>query len=184
MEQIKRGGRALLARRPQTLSKRSAANMLAGKQMNQESANQSDRSDLDTVTRLRAVVSRLSRLLRSTQAATGLTPTQISVLVTVVRLGPIKLGDLAAFEGLNPTMLSRIVAQLGEAGLVRRAPHPDDRRAGLVEATAAGRRLRERIRQERNDALAAQLAGLDEAELDALGAALPTLELLAERLKR
>jgi hypothetical protein len=35
--------------------------MLAGKQMNQVSAIQSDKSDLDTATRLRAVISRLSR---------------------------------------------------------------------------------------------------------------------------
>ena len=53
-------------------------------------------TELDTAIRLRTAISRLSRRLRPTQAATGLTPTQISVLVTVVLEGPIKLADLGA----------------------------------------------------------------------------------------
>jgi DNA-binding MarR family transcriptional regulator len=80
-------------------------------------------------------------------------------------------------------MLSRIVAQLGAKGLVRRTNHPEDRRAALVAATASGRRLHERMRAQRNDALVAELAVLSPEEHDRLVAALPALELLAERLK-
>ncbi|MGH2864444.1 MAG: hypothetical protein ACRDJX_04250, partial [Solirubrobacteraceae bacterium] len=53
--------------------------------------------------RLRAVIGRLSRRLRPTLAGSGLSPSQISVLFTVVRLGPIGLSELAAIESLNPT---------------------------------------------------------------------------------
>ena len=70
--------------------------------------------------RLRAVIGRLSRRLRPTVAGSGLTPSQISVLFTTVRLGPIGLSELAAIEGFNPTMLSRLTAQLCDAGLIRR----------------------------------------------------------------
>jgi DNA-binding MarR family transcriptional regulator len=140
-------------------------------------------TDLDTVARLRAVIARLSRRLRPTQAATGLTPTQLSVLVTVVLRDSIRLADLAAHEGLNPTMLSRIVGQLVANELVRRVADPADGRAGFVEATAGGRRLHARIRQERNDALLTQLAGMNEEERRLVVAALPALEVLADRLR-
>src|SRR3954465_12874514 len=69
-------------------------------------------TELDAAIRLRRTIARLSRGLRPSQAATGLTPTKISVLVSVTIYGPLKLADLGAREGLNPTMLSRIVAQL------------------------------------------------------------------------
>ncbi|MDX6503322.1 MAG: hypothetical protein QOE29_447 [Gaiellaceae bacterium] len=141
-------------------------------------------TELDAAIRLRAAIGLLSRRLRPTQTAVGLTPTQISALVTIVLAGPLKLGDLAAREGLNPTMLSRIVAQLAERGLVRRIADPDDRRVARVETTTAGKRLHERMRQQKNDALVAQLALLSPAERDLLVAALPSLELLAERLKQ
>jgi DNA-binding MarR family transcriptional regulator len=140
-------------------------------------------TELDVAIRLRGAISRLSRRLRPTQTATGLTPTQISVLVSVVLGGPLKLAELGAREGLNPTMLSRIVAQLVERGLVRRSNDPDDRRAARVEATAAGKRLHERMRQLKNDALVAELGLLSPDDHERLVAALPALELLAEQLK-
>jgi DNA-binding MarR family transcriptional regulator len=159
--------------------------MLAGKQILLEAGMTTVEggTELDVAIRLRGAISRLSRRLRPTQAATGLTPTQISVLVSVALVGPLKLAELGKREGLNPTMLSRIVAQLAARGLVRRTNDPDDRRAARVEATAAGKRLHEKMRQQRNDALVTQLAALSAQERDTVVAALPALELLAERLK-
>jgi DNA-binding MarR family transcriptional regulator len=137
----------------------------------------------DSASRLRAVVGKLSRRLRPTLAGTGLTPTRVSVLFSVVRMGPLRLSELADVEGVNPTMLSRVIAELGEQGLVRRVPDPEDRRAALVDATPAGKRLREQILGERNDVLSIQLGQLSVAERRALDDALPVLEALAERLK-
>jgi len=141
-------------------------------------------TELDAVVRLRRTIARLSRGLRPTQAATGLTPTQISVLVTVTIYGPIKLAELGAREGLNPTMLSRMVAQLSSAGLVRRVTDPADKRAALVEPTARGKRLHERMRQVKNDALVGELARLSDEDHARLLAALPALEQLADRLHK
>ena len=39
------------------------------------------------------------------------------MLLTVVSEGPIRLSALAASESLNPTMLSRVIADLVDAGL-------------------------------------------------------------------
>jgi DNA-binding MarR family transcriptional regulator len=132
--------------------------------------------------RLRAAIGRLSRRLRPTVAGSQLTPSQSSALFTIVRSGPLRLSDVAAIEGLNPTMLSRFIGQLTDAGLIRRTADPGDRRAALVEATAHGRRLRERIHRERTRALQTYVEELDESQREILWRALPVLEELAERL--
>jgi DNA-binding MarR family transcriptional regulator len=141
-------------------------------------------TDLETAARLRVAVGRLSRRLRKTSAGTaaGLTPTRVSVLLHVARTGPIRLPELAAFEDLNPTMLSRIVADLADAGLLERLSDEGDRRAAWVKATTAGRRLAERMRRERTDALYLALAALPESDRIDVERALPALELLAEQL--
>lgn len=138
--------------------------------------------DSELSARLRAVIGKLSRRLRPTVAGSGLTPSQISVLFTTVRLGPLRLSELAEIESLNPTMLSRITAQLCDSGLIRRYADPGDRRAALVKATAAGRRIRERIHRERTKALDSHVQSLDEHQREALWEALPALEELAQRL--
>jgi DNA-binding MarR family transcriptional regulator len=140
--------------------------------------------DLETTARLRAVIGRLSRRLRPTPAAlaAGLTPTRTSVLLSVVREGRIGLSDLAASEAVNPTQLSRAIAQLVDDGLVERSADQGDRRAAWVKPTVAGKRLAERIRRERTDALTVALEGLSPADRERILTALDSLEQLAERL--
>jgi DNA-binding MarR family transcriptional regulator len=143
-----------------------------------------DSPQAEEFTRLRAAIGKLGRRLRTTQAGAGLSPSQISVLFTIVRRGPIGLSEVASLEALNPTMLSRITAQLTEAGLIRRSAASHDRRAAVVEATPAGRRLRERIHRERTKALEVHVSQLPEREQERLWQALPALEELAEMLAR
>jgi DNA-binding MarR family transcriptional regulator len=133
--------------------------------------------------RLRRAVWRISRHLRATEAGADLTPTQSSVLGALERRGPSRLSELAAVEAVNPTMLSRVVRRLEEAGLARRLPDPGDGRASLLEVTALGRRLCESIRTERTDQLNLELANLEPDDLRTLVAALPVLEKLADRLR-
>jgi DNA-binding MarR family transcriptional regulator len=139
--------------------------------------------DIDAAPRLRAVVGKLSRRLRPTLAGSGLTPTRLSVLATLARRGPMRISELASIEGLNPTMLSRVIAELAGAGLLQRVPDPNDGRAALVDATAAGRRLRKKIQNERNDVLSVLLADLDERQRGDLISGLAVIEEIAERLK-
>jgi DNA-binding MarR family transcriptional regulator len=134
--------------------------------------------------RLRTVVGKISRRLNALARGSGLTPSQLSVLGVVARRGPIRLSELAEVEGLNPTMLSRVVAALDEAGLVRRRPDPEDRRAGLLEVTATGRRTHERLRAERGRVLTAGLRALEAPDIVAVEAALPALEILANTVSR
>lgn len=141
-------------------------------------------ADTDTAAELRAVIGRLARRLRPTAAgaAAGLTPTRVTVLLDVVRRGPVRLSEVAAAEGINPTMLSRVISELAADGLLARDCDERDRRAAWVRATAAGRRLAERIRRERTQAVNAALAELDPPARAAVIAALPALEALAGAL--
>src|SRR5579872_4961725 len=86
------------------------------------------------VTRLRVALARLSRRLRRHEVA-GLTPTQLAALATVEQAGPMRLGDLAAIEGIAPSTLTRLVAALEESGYVRRSPDPADARATTLVIT-------------------------------------------------
>jgi DNA-binding MarR family transcriptional regulator len=115
--------------------------------------------------------------------AAGLTPTRLAVLQTVNRDGPMRLSELAESEGINPTMLSRLTTDLVEAGLLTRVSGQGDRRAAWAEPTAAGRRLVERIRRERTDAVKLALDALPESERRRIDDALSALELFAEQLK-
>jgi DNA-binding MarR family transcriptional regulator len=131
------------------------------------------------VARLRVAIARLSRRLRRHELA-GLTPTQLSALATVDRAGPLRLGDLAAAEGIAPSTLTRLVTALEERGYVRRCPVPSDARASTLTVTPAGHAELERLRQESTNLLAESLGALGPGELAAVAAALPALERLAE----
>ena len=140
-------------------------------------------SELDAATRLRAVVARISRRLQRATSGVPLTPSEMAVLSTTVRTGPVGLGHLATEEAMNPTMLSRVVRNLETAGLLQREEDPEDRRAARVTATDDGRRLVERVRTEKADALNRALDRLAPDERAVLEGALPLLEALAELLR-
>jgi DNA-binding MarR family transcriptional regulator len=137
----------------------------------------------ESVIRLRRVVLRLARQLNAASVWEGLTPTQASVLGIVTNRGPLGLTELTEIEGLNPTMLSRVVGKLDSFGLIRRLRDPDDFRAARVEVTPEGRQAYQRIAAERAAILSERVAGLPPEQEAALVAALPALENLAEDLR-
>jgi DNA-binding MarR family transcriptional regulator len=139
--------------------------------------------DTELVARLRAVIPRLARVLNDTSTGEDLTPTQYSVLVLTRSRGPLGLAELTELEGLNPTMVSRVVKALDERGLIRRMPDPDDLRAARVEATPAGEQVHDRVRAQRTKVLLECLSGLPPETARSLLDAVPDLESLAEALK-
>jgi len=143
-----------------------------------EDAGAGDGVEID-VTRLRVALARLSRRLRKHELA-GLTPTQLAALATVERSGPMRLGDLAAAEGIAPSTLTRLVTALEEAGYVRRYADPTDARASTLAITPRGHDALERIRTESTLMLTESLQLLTPAQRSALAEALPVLEQLAE----
>jgi DNA-binding MarR family transcriptional regulator len=142
------------------------------------------RFSAEDVDRLRIALARIARLVDRQVSGDGMTRTQLSVLATVARLGPLGIGELADIEGLNPTMLSRVLGKLEADGLVSRAAAESDRRAVRVQTTPAGRSLHQRLRRQRSQLFAERLTGLPAGQVAQLRAALPALETLAEQLNR
>jgi DNA-binding MarR family transcriptional regulator len=139
--------------------------------------------DAENVTRLRRVIGRLARLLNAAPVSENLTPTQASVLGIVAHRGPIGMTEVADIEGLNPTMLSRVVAKLVDDGFLTRQPDPADQRAVQLGVTDAGRDVHLRIIKSRTETVARILDGLSPDVTEALHDALPALEALAEGLR-
>ena len=127
---------------------------------------------------LRRALVLLRRRLRR-QSPSELTVSQLSVLATVVRCGPLGVGQLADAEVLPSPAVSRLADKLEEAGLVARGRNPADRRGVLLEATAAGAELLARREQAANAWLAEHVAALPRADRLALQRAVQVLESLA-----
>lgn len=135
--------------------------------------------DPDEVARFRVAIARITKGVDRVVGVDGMTRTQLTVLSTVARQGPLTATELARQEALNPTMLSRILGKLADRGLVTRSPDPDDGRVVRVAATAEGQALHRRLRRERTKLFSARLQDIGPEQAAALRAALPALESLA-----
>lgn len=109
----------------------------------------SDRQAVGLAAQLRMAIGPLERQLRR-QGTDPFTPTQLSVIGAIYRHGPIALGDLAARERLSAPMISKVVASLDKAGVVRRIPDEGDRRVCRVAIATAGERWIEEGQARRN----------------------------------
>jgi DNA-binding MarR family transcriptional regulator len=105
----------------------------------------------------------LLRRLRVRDRESGIGPAQLSALSVLVFGGPKSLGELADAEQVRPPTMSRIVASLQRAKLIRRHPTEDGRRVRL-EATPKGVSLMWEARQLRVASLAKAVAALPESE--------------------
>ena len=105
------------------------------------------------------------------------------MLGLIVARGPLSLAELAELEGLNPTMLSRVVGRLQELELIDRIPDPADLRSASVVTTAVGERVDQEVKARRAAAVAQCLDLLTAGHESALTEALPALEALAEAMR-
>ena len=138
-----------------------------------------DLTNVELAARLRMTLGRLNRRVRQHGPQT-LSSSQASTLASVEARGPVRLGDLAAHEGVTAPTQSRLVGSLEQQGLLRRMPDSEDRRATLLAITPQGRRQLDQLRGERSAFLVGQLARLTSEQRSALVAALGALEALAE----
>lgn len=114
----------------------------------------------------------------------GLSMTAAVTLASLERLGPQRLTDLAAREGVTQPAMTQLITRLEEAGLARRDASPADGRVVLVAITDEGRATLARRRAVRSERLGAILAELSPAHRAALISALPALDALASVPRR
>lgn len=132
---------------------------------------------------LRLAVMRLARRLRQ-QAPADVTPSMLSALTVVERLGPITLGDLAGFERVRPPTMTRIVTRLEEDGLVEREPDESDGRVTRLELSSAGRKLIAKNRTRKDAYLADRLKRLSPRERARLEAGIEVIQRLLDEEAR
>ncbi len=99
-----------------------------------------------------AAARRLRRVWRDGLAPWDLSPHQGRALLVVALRPGLRLSDLADRLRIAPRSATEVVDGLVERGLVTRLPDPSDRRAVLVELTAAGHRTVADIHQSQADA--------------------------------
>ena len=136
-------------------------------------------AEAELASRLRLVVARLARRLRR-ETEGDVSPSQISALASISRLGALTLGELSAVEGVRPPTMTRVVACLEDTGLVSRTVDAADRRVAHVAVTADGQRWLERNRHRKDAFLASRLHALDPDDRATLARAVEVLERLAE----
>src|SRR5437667_10807743 len=132
--------------------------------------------------RLHSAAIHLLRRLRVRDREVGVGPAQLSGRsVLVLGGGPRSLGELAEVEQLRPPTMSRIIAGLVRAGLVRRGK-TEDRRRMRLEATAKGTRILQEGRRRRVESLAQALSALSDEDREKLSALIDQLEKVIRHL--
>jgi DNA-binding MarR family transcriptional regulator len=135
----------------------------------------------ETADRLHSAAIHLLRRLRVRDRESGVGPAQLSALSVLVFGGPRSLGELADAEQVRPPTMSRIVAGLESAGLVRRHATEDGRRVRL-EASAKGTKILQEGRKRRVESLAKAVSSLSEEEQQKLGALTDLLQQVIRNL--
>jgi DNA-binding MarR family transcriptional regulator len=124
---------------------------------------------------LHSAAVRLLRRARAVDVEMDLDGPRASLLSVLAYRGPLPVTRLAEIEQVTPPAITKLVAALERRGLAERRRSDADRRLVLVDATPAGRELLDRGRTARVELIAALLADLPAAELDAVHGAAETL---------
>jgi DNA-binding MarR family transcriptional regulator/GNAT superfamily N-acetyltransferase len=95
-------------------------------------------SVVPTVRTFNRFYTRVVGVLGERHLGTGLTLGQARVLFEIGQLAPVEARALQAYLALDPGYLSRRLAELESARLVRRGASPRDRRVKRIELTAKG----------------------------------------------
>jgi DNA-binding MarR family transcriptional regulator len=107
----------------------------------------------------------LTRFVRLLKAAApteaGQDRSALQLLSPLMHEGSMRLRDLAEAKGSDASTVSRQVAQLVRAGLIRRDPDPGDGRACRLALTEGGRGVCERMIDARRRAIAEALREWD-----------------------
>jgi DNA-binding MarR family transcriptional regulator len=134
---------------------------------------------VDEARRVLRLIPRLHRWATLTLQADGLgqdlSLRQLGLLF-LVREGMTSPGDLARRLRVTPAVITGLLDRLERQGYAQRVDAPDDRRRLRVALTDSGLEISRRVDQLLAEKLAAELAGVSDADLAGLGAALGAVE--------
>ncbi len=138
---------------------------------------------------LQRVLSKLFSVLRrgdtnrgaAHAAGADLTLAQLSILLTLLDCGPIRMTELAAHERVRTPTTTVAIRRLEKLGLVKRSRDPSDLRAVLVEVTPRGLVQHREALDARRAFLASMLNNLTAEDRATLAAALGSLDRLGDQ---
>ncbi len=104
------------------------------------------------------------RWIKSRLPEGGLSYARMRLLSALRCGGPKIMSDLSGELGVTPRNVTALVDALEEEGLVRRSPHPTDRRATVIEMTDRGARACDERYEEHPAAVAEVFDVLSEEE--------------------
>lgn len=134
---------------------------------------------------LQRVLSKLFSVLRRGDTNKGqagdLTLAQLSILLTLLDCGPIRMTELAAHERVRTPTTTVAIRRLEKLGLVKRSRDPSDLRAVLVEVTPRGLVQHREALEARRSFLAELVGKLSEDDQRTLAAALGSLDRLGDQ---
>ena len=102
--------------------------------------------------------------VRSRSQDRGMTYARMRLLGALHCKGPQIMSSISDELGVTRRNVTALVDALEEESLVRRKPHPTDRRATVIEMTDQGERTMERVYDEHRAAVAELFADLDEED--------------------
>jgi DNA-binding MarR family transcriptional regulator len=111
----------------------------------------------------------------------GMTYARMRLLGALHCKGPQIMSSISDELGVTRRNVTALVDALEEEGLVRRKPHPTDRRATVIEMTDRGELTMDRVYDEHRIAVAELFTGLDEEDR---GELTRMLGVLREALRR
>jgi DNA-binding MarR family transcriptional regulator len=112
-----------------------------------------------------AVRKRLTAHASQGYAELGVGSLQARFVRHIGSVGKASQAELARATDSDPTLTSRTLKTLIDRGLVEKERSDDDRREYVLELTATGKRLRERIERVRGQLAAKAIASLDAQDL-------------------
>lgn len=135
---------------------------------------------------LQQVLSKLFNVMRrrveipkDAEAGADLTLAQLSILLTLLDRGPIRMTELAAHERVRTPTTTVAIRRLEKLGLVKRSRDPSDLRAVLVNVTPRGLVQHREALEARRKVLITMMAKLTPEDIDNISKALAPLEKLA-----
>jgi DNA-binding MarR family transcriptional regulator len=134
-----------------------------------------------TLSKLFSVLRRTDSNRNTTEPGADLTLAQLSILLTLLDQGPMRMTELAAHERVRTPTTTVAIRRLEKLGLVKRSRDPSDLRAVLVDVTPRGLVQHREALATRRAALAKMLSKLTTDERTTLAGALTSLARLAEQ---
>ena len=139
---------------------------------------------LETAALLYRHLARLMQRLRAVRPAEGPGLSKLGILSRLHREGPATGSALAAYLGLQPQSMTRLLQALETDGLIQRETDVVDRRQNRIRLTAAGRRsLKNEIAKRRLELAAVMSRVLTRPEIEDLKASAGLLGRIAAALE-